>query len=180
MALAGGRVGEREAAGRAGWLAAGEREPAGWWSGGGAPRTRRPRSVSSIRARGGGCAAAVVGITQHRPATARRRRRHHAARVPCVCALSDPNPAGGGRSNRRSRRALGSRGNRTCTARSFSRIQSIRQIVFVPLGVRVGSQNISQFSFDGARTRTATVCCLVILPLSNTYYPPPPSLASTH
>jgi hypothetical protein len=54
------------------------------------------------------------------------------------------------------------RGVTVRTARSFSRIQSIRQIVFVPLGVRVGSQNISQFSFDGARTLTASasVCNL--------------------
>lgn len=73
------------------------------------------RSVSSIRARGGGCAAAVVGIVHRNPLSpaaafviARR----------CVYAVG-PDPTRGGRSNRRSRRALGSRGNSTYGAFLF-------------------------------------------------------------
>jgi len=52
-------------------------------------------------------------------------------------------------------------GDRGTRVRSFSRIQSIRQIVFVPLGVRVGSQNISQFSFHCAHVRTKSLSLLL-------------------
>lgn len=105
------------------------------------------------RRHGGGCSAAAVGITRRRPLSS-------AADIASAAAFRRPRRGGDGTAEPLARLSVrrGVEGATVRTARSFSRIQSIRQIVFVPHCCRARPpslrRNISQFSLYTERTRS--------------------------